>query len=430
MHSRFLLLPWFVTGLLHAQVSLTELPQLARARAERARPEQEKALEPFWVDLSLDYRNNQQFLDPRIAQAAALGDSVVPLLLEKLQPTQGGGAARDLAGNCRRVLEQLDPSSFVEALVELVSGKNDVGRAEAIRLLGHANTSQSVQVLVDLLDRTTGEERRLAMRSLGQLKTPAAATKVAVMLGSNDRQVRQDALNYLIAARAGAVAETVAQAVSTEKDDTLLPFYIDYFAAAVRENDAGARALLSLVGERLDWRDTCRLVQALATVAPRDHELTCRRLRELLDSGETSALAVQAAVTLRALGDRTGVVKLKRTLTEQLNKTNRKRDATLYEQRASLAFATEEYADAVADYEKILEFSQGQAMTRHAHIGLIRSEVRRKKWPNVTKQMKSSGFTVAEIEGLGLDDPVMQEALQNEKIRPFLLALAKEQGPK
>jgi HEAT repeat protein len=427
MHLR-LLLPWFVVSLLPAQVALADLPGLARARADRARPAQEKALQPFWSDLALDYGENKQFLEPRIAAAAALGDSVVPMLLEKLQPTQGGEDARRLAGNCRRVLERLDPASFVDALVELVNGKNDVGRTEAIRLLGHANSPQSVRLLVDLVERTTGDERRLVLRSLRQLRAAEAAPKIVGMLGSNDRSVREEVLIYLIASRAGAVADTVIEAVSTEKDDKLLPYYVDYFAAAVHESDPAARALLSLMGERLDWQDTLRLVQALGTVAPRGHEPSCRRLLEVLDSGETSALSVQAAVTLRALGDGRGITKLKRTLDEALRK--RKRDATLYEQRANLAFATEEYGDAVADYEKILEFSDGMAMTRRAHNGLIRSEVRRRKWDNVKKAMKNSTFTVAEIEALAIDDPQMQEALQNDKIRSFLQQLAKEQAPK
>ena len=69
-------------------------------------------------------------------------------------------------------------------------------------------------------------------------------------------------------------------------------------------------------------------------------------------------------------------------------------------------------------------------MTRKAHTGLIRSEARRRKWENVKKAMKGSLFTVAEIEALAIDDPAMQEALQNEKIRSFLQALAKEQAPK
>src|SRR5204863_2198958 len=59
---------------LGAQVSLQQLPQLARARAERQRPAQERQMMPFWTDLALDYRKNQQHVDSRIAQVAALGD--------------------------------------------------------------------------------------------------------------------------------------------------------------------------------------------------------------------------------------------------------------------------------------------------------------------------------------------------------------------
>ncbi|MBM4061826.1 MAG: hypothetical protein FJ265_12135 [Planctomycetes bacterium] len=425
-----LLLPALLGSLLPAQVALGDLPKLARERAERARPAQEKALEPFWADLALDYRNNHQHLDARIAQVAALGDSVVPLLLEKLQPTSGGEQARHLAGNCRRVLERLDPGSFVEALVELVNGRSETAREEAIRLLGHANSPQAVQLLTDLLERSAGDERRLVLRSLRQQKAPAAAALAAGMLGSGDRQLREEVLNYLIAARPAHVADTVVQALQAEKDKRLLASYVEYFAVAVRAHDGAARALLQLIGEPLDWRDTLRLLQALGTVAPKDHEPTCRRLHELLEAGEASALAVQAAVTLRNLGDKQGVVKLKRTLDDLLRKPQRKKEAALYEQRANLAYAIEDYAEAVADYEKILENSEGLAMTRRAYEGLIRCEVHRRRWQNVVKHMKNSTMTVAEIEAMAYDDPLMQEALAQERVRSFLQALAKELAPK
>lgn len=424
------LLPWFVSAVLPAQIALADLPKVARERAERARPAQEKALEPFWADLALDYRTSQKFLDGRIAQAAALGDSVVPILLEKLQPTQSGESARNLAANSRRVLEQLDPATFVDQLTELANGRSETARVEAIQLLGHANSPQAVQVLVDLADRSQGEDRHLVLRSLRLLKATSAAGRLVGLLGSSDRRVREDVLNYLIAARPAQVADTVAQALSTEQDTRLLPAYIEYFANSVREHDLAARTLLTLIGERLDWQDTRRLVQALGTIAPREHAPTCQKLHEMLETGETSALAVQAAVTLRNLGDRQGVTKLKRTLDEQLRKPARRREAALYEQRANLAFATEEYVDAIADFEKILEFSDGHAMTRRANIGLIRCEAHRKKWQNLTKLLKSSGMTVSEIGALAVDDATMQEALANEKVKSFLVALAKEQSPK
>jgi len=414
-----------------AQVPLAEVAKLARERAERSRPAQQAALEPFWGDLQLDYRINQQHIDQKVAEVAALGDSVVPLLLEKLQPAQGGEAARHLASNCRRVLEKLDPAGFVDALVELVNGSNDVGRNEAIRLLGVAQAPQATAVLVDQLDRTTGEDKRLVVRSLRLQKAASAAPKIVTMLASSDRQVREDVLAFLIAARAGQVVDTVIQALATEKDNKLLPWYVQYFAAAVKAHDAAARALLPLLDrDRLDYVETRQLAQALATIAPPDHEPTVRRLHQIIDDGETSSLAVTAAVSLRALGDRQGVTKLKRSLDEQLRKPSRRRESSLYELRANLLFAIEEYGDALADYEKALEFQDGMAMARRAYAGQMRCEARRKKIPNLTKLMKQSGFLVAEIEAIGNDDPVFAETLHQERVRQFLRDLAKEQQPK
>jgi hypothetical protein len=135
-------------SVLPSQVSLHDLPALARARAERQRPAQEQALQPFWTDLALEYRDNAQYLDQRIAMVAALGDSVVPLLLERLQPVAANAQSRNLAANCRRVLERLDPSSFLDALVELARSNNEVGRVESIQLLGRSGSPRAVPVLM------------------------------------------------------------------------------------------------------------------------------------------------------------------------------------------------------------------------------------------------------------------------------------------
>ena len=427
----WLLLPTLLAGAAAAQVPLADLAKLARLRADRSRPAQEQALEPFWADLALDYANNAQFLDTRITAAAALGDSVVPLLLEKLQPQQGGETPRHLAQNCRRVLEKLDPGSFVDALAELANGNHDLARSEAIRLLGHADVPQAAVLLGDLIDRTVGEQRRLVVRSLQKLKAAGPAAKVAAMLASNDRQVREDVLAYLVAARPAAVADTVLQALANERDQKLLGAYVDYFAEAVHEHDAAARALLLLLDrEKLFWQDTKRLLQALATVAPRDHEPTLKRLHELIDGGDTSSIGLQAALTLRALGDGKGVTKLKKSLDEQLRKPARKREPALYEQRGSLLFATEDYGEAFADFETMLQLNDGLAMSRRAHIFMMRCEARRKKIANLTKLMKQSGLTVEEIEAIGADDTVFAETLQQDKVRSFLQTLAKEQTPK
>jgi tetratricopeptide (TPR) repeat protein len=414
-----------------AQMPLAEVAKLARARAERSLPGQQKALQPFWADLALEYRINQQVLDQRIDEVVALGDGVVPLLLEKLQPADGGDAARNLAANCRRVLEKLDPSSFVDALAELCNGSNAIGRSEAIRLLGLAAVPQSAALLGDLLARVEGEDKRQCVRSLRLLRATGPALQVAPMLASNDRQMREEVLTYLIASKAGQVVELVLQALGTERDPKLLPSYVDYFAAAIQGHDGAARALLSLLdGDRLDWTDRKRLLSALATVAPPGHDPTTKRLLALVEEGETSSLSVQAAVTLRALGERQGIAKLKRQFEEQLRKPARKRDPTLYETRGSLLFAIEEYGEALTDFERMLEvangLSEGVTLSRRAYVWQMRCEARRKKTSNVTRLMKASGLSLREIEAIGDEDAVFAETLQQDKVKQFLQGLGKD----
>jgi hypothetical protein len=43
--------------------------------------------------------------------------------------------------------------------------------------------------------------------------------------------------------------------------------------------------------------------------------------------------------------------------------------------------------------------------------------------------MRASGMLVAELEAIGVDDPAVQDMLQQEKVRSELQRLAKEQAP-
>ena len=414
---------------LTAQVKLRELPEVARGRAERLRPKQIAALEPFWADLSLDYEDNQEFLDERIAAAAELGDSVVPMLLEKLTPMQNSDAAVDLAGNCRRVLERLDPTSFVDALAELARSNHGTAKIEAIILLGYANDPQSVAVLSGLLGDAQKWHRLQIVRSLRRLGAPGPAAKVVQYLGSDDRGLRKEVLAYLCQAEANAVAPTVIEALSAEGDDRLLGDYIDYFAACVRQDAAATEALLPLLDrDRIDWQETLKLIQALADVSPRRFEPTARKLEELIEGNDTSSLAVSAAVSLKALGDKNGVSKLKRSLDEKIRR--RKREASLYEQRARLLFAIGSFDDAANDYEKIIDYAEGAAMTRRAYQGLLKSEARRRKIQNVVKHMRSSGMSPEEFVELAAEDEPFRQAMTHDRVQAFLKQLRKSRAPK
>ena len=249
------------------------------------------------------------------------------------------------------------------------------------------------------------------------------------LLGTDNRELRQEVLAYLAAAQADQVAPTVIQALSAEGDDRLLPKYIDYFAASVRRDAAATDALLPLLNrDRIDWQDTLHLIQALSQISPERHEPTMRKLRDLIDSNDTSSLAVSAAVSLRALGDKNGVTRLKRTLDDKLRR--RKREAALYEQRARLLFAIGDFADAADDYEKIIDYAEGAAMTRRAYLGLLKSEARRRKIQNVVKQMKASGMSPAEFERLAAEDAPFREAMGHDRVQSFLRQLRRSRAPK
>jgi len=412
-----------------AQVSLKDLPELARQRAERLRPRQIAALEPFWADFALDYRHNASVIDDSVEKAAQLGDSVVPLLLEKLQPAQGGSVSRNLAANCGRVLRRMDPGSFVDALAEMARGKHPIGRTEAIKLLGYADVPQAATVLADLLDVVDESDRTMIILALRNLGAPQAAPKIVKLLGANDRRLRENVLRYLVAARADAVADTVVQALTTESEDRNLPYYIDYFRVCVKNHIGATTALLPLLSrERIDFQDTKNLVIALATVSPKGHGATLRKLAELIDNSEAGSLEVQAAVTMRTLGDKSGVTRLNRQLDDKIRK--RKREAGLYEQRASLLFAIGEYSKAHSDYDKILEYSEGAAMTRRAFEGLLRCSARRKKIQTMIREMKTSGMSPEEFQNLAAKDEVFKQALTHDRTKSFMRQLIKDRRPK
>lgn len=415
---------------LPAQVSLRDLPAVARARAEHQRPQQEAALKPFWQDLTMEWRENSQYLAPRIAEVAALGDSVVPLLLEKLQPADGKAESRRLAANCRRVLEHLDPSTFVDALLEMLAGKNSTARAEALHLLGLARTERAVQALVEFVATATGDEQLLAIDALAQQRAAAAAPRLVQLLGSTDRQLRESVLDYLIAARAGAVFETVVQALSTENEVRLLPQYVAYFAAAVRQKAAAAEALLPLLDhERLDGGETRQLVKALATVAPKDHEPTQKRLHELIDNGEPSLLTQQAALTLLALGDKSGIEALHKAIAEQMKRPQRRKDPLLFELRGNLYFATEDWKRAADEYKDALDNNPGAASTHRLQWHLVRCEARRHRTSAMLQWFRDMAPSAEEVLEAAKDDPALQEALQQEKARSWLQSLPREQKP-
>lgn len=414
----------------NAQVSVADLGKLARERASRHTDG--KLLEPFVADLSVDYEANKATLDGRFEAIVALGDAVVPELLAHLVPAQNNDAARHLAHNCGRLLQRFDLGEHFGSLVELALGQSETARGESIQLLGASDSPAATTLLLELLDQPKAESRRLVLEALGRRRATGAAPKVAAMLASTDRSVRLEALGCLAAIGSPSVLELVRTAYNNEKDNKLLPAYIEYFAAAVREHDQVARELLPLLSrERIDWRDTKRLIEALATIAPRDHEPTIRNLGDIIQKGELNELGLQAALTIQALGDKQGITRLRRALDEQLKKPGRRGEAALYELRGQLGIASEDYNEAYADFVHAAEKAGETAtMVQKAVAGMMRCEARRKKVQSLIKLIKDSGLSVADIEAIGKYDAVFRDTLQQDKVKAALQALAKPAGGK
>lgn len=413
-------------AVLPGQVSLAELPAVARARAELQRAASEQALGPFWADLGLQYEGNERFLERRIAEAAALGETIVPLLLERLAPARSSAEARQLAANCRRVLERMDMGLFVEALLELVNGGNPTGRAEAILLLGASGSSRAAQVLDGMLAGSTGGERLILVQSLTRLRAAASAPNVMPLLRSVDRREREVAIRFLATVRPAGAVDAAVEAVARENDFQLLELYSAYLGAAAREHEGAARALVRILDtDALNARDTRNLIASLATVAPQGHKPTIERLQQFVEVGEATSLTIEACVALKALGDRSSMEKAFRNLSRQLQEPRRKRDPVLFELRGNLNFAAERWSEAHSDFEKAVEYSDVRSLSRRCLIMMARTEAHRRKWSAVLKNLQAAEAGLADIETLCSQDPAMQEAMQQDALKAWRAGLAR-----
>ena len=275
------------------------------------------------------------------------------------------------------------------------------------------------------LGRARDDDRLMVLEAVIQQGAPEAAGKVVPLLASEDRRIREAVLTYAVKARPASAIDTVVQALTIEKDLRLLPLYVDFLASTAHEHDGAARALLPLLDQqRLDWQDMKRLVQALATVAPHEHPPTCQRLQALIDEGEAGQLSLQAGVTLKALGDKSGLMKLRKLVNELLDRPNRKKDPILFELRANLYFTQELWGQALGDYAKVVEYgSASTQVVRRAQIMMARSEAHLRKWSSVLKHLKEVVPTTEELQELARDDSAMAEALQQDEIRAYVAKL-------
>jgi hypothetical protein len=403
---------------------LAELARVARERSEAQRPAQLAALAPYLQDLALRYRDNRELLDKRIAQVAELGDAIVPLLLEKLVPADGSQEARNLAENSARVLAHLDPGSFVDALLELIDSQDETTRRSAVRLLGRTGERAATRALARVLPKLPEAELLEALDALTQLGHPEAAEAAATRLTAGSVKVREAALGYLTRAKSPAGADAALAKLATEPDAVLALHYARYFASTT-PGHAGAADLLVryLQHSELDVEQQAELVRALARIAPPEHAATVQGLERIVESGEP-ALAIDAAVALRDLGEKRGLRLLFDRLDDAVAK--RKREAQPWEQRGDAFVAIGKLPEAARDYEEATKHARGSAMLRAAlWLKIARCEARRGRWAQFRRAVNEGQLTRGQLEREARIDREFAQALEDRAIQRFLEGLPK-----
>lgn len=406
---------------------LSDIPALARARNERLRPKVEGALKPYLGDLAMDYgiASNKAYLDRRLQEIAALGDGIVPLLLEKLRPTEGTPDELHIAANSARVLERLGPAGFVQPLIELARGDNAVGRGLAIPLLGASGHADAGRFLENALPTLPKSHQPAAVRALQALGRRSAATAVADLLDTTSMALRGACLAFLAELGGATHKKVVLTALRNETQDDLFPLYLAFLRAHAAGDADAASVLLGLLdsGRLIPPRRT-DVVRALAVVAPKDHDATTDKLRALIASGELRALGRACAITMLALGDKTG----RKELLEGLDADVRKNPKVplVVANRGEALFEFESWNDAIRDFKEALKLARSSTMKREFSLWIARAYVRQSQARRAAVALREGGVSKADIETAAEDDPVFKEALgENSDLRALLRELSR-----
>lgn len=410
-----------------AGARLSDLPTLARARNERLRPKVEAALAPYLTDLVMDFgiASNRAYLERRFVEIAALGDSIVPLLLEKLRPTDSTPDDLHIAANSARVLERLGPAGFVQPLIELARGDNSIARGHAIPLLGLSGHAEAARYLESALTTLPKSNQPAAIRALAQLERRGAIERVAELLDTTNMALREACLSFLTELGSGEHQKAVLAALRNETQDDLFPLYLAYLQRHAPASDDAANALLGVLdsGRLIPPRKT-DVVRALATIAPPGHQGTSTKLKALIDSGELRALGRACATTMLALGDKTG----RKDLFDALDADVRKSPKTplVLANRGEALFEFESWNDAIRDFKEAARQSRSSTMRHEFSLWIARAYVRQGQARRAAVTLREAGVSRVEIERHAADDPTFKEAVaEHSDLRALMRELSR-----
>ncbi len=406
-------------------ISLADIPELSRKRLAAQKELILTKLEPYMEDLHLDggSAENLRYLDEKFTEIEAMGEAVIPILLGYLSPEDESGEKRALASNAARILSRMAPATFVDELIAITAGRNPVARGHAIDLLGDSGDPAAAAAIVAIFEKLRGDPLRRALRSLSKLKTDAAAQLAVRHLSSKDAKLRLAVLQYLLSCEDARVLDTVLIAFSQETLPDLLPPFIRYFAAVVRENNQVAEALLpKLRSLELDRRDQQFLARALGHIAAAEHEASITALMAILEEeGAYDQLGVSAALSLRDLGEDKG----ERALMKRLdNRVRRARSsASVYADRGNALLAFNDWRKAKRDYEQAIKNARGITQRAMYQLQLAHCEANLGKDRPFVAALRSSGISLDRIRLEAKKDPAFAQALEGQEAQRYLETL-------
>ena len=408
-----------------ANPTLKQLAALARERAKRQRPIQLEKLQPYLRDLRLNYEDNKEFLNSRMDQIVALGDSLLPVLLDMLTPSEEGDpGARNAADNTALILLRLDPSSFVNSLLEIAAGDNYTATSHAIWLLGHTKSQRAGHALIAILDTIRRSHRIKTIDALIMLNTPGAATKIALLLGSGDDKQRLSVLHYLASVQPDpGVLDIVLKTQPDAGNSKAMRFYIRYLKSAAAGNEMAAEKMISILREQnLDPTDMEAVIEAMTTIAPKRHMPTLDFCRQQIEDGESDSLRRACAVTMRDLGDKTGERILLADLGKQISRD--RKDALAYVQRGKAYMALGRWSDATHDYESATRLSGSNSVQSYLWRQVAICEAHRKdRARQVLNALKKSKISYRKLRELADLYPLMDKVLDNQILRRWVKEL-------
>ncbi|MEE2886931.1 MAG: hypothetical protein VX951_05820 [Planctomycetota bacterium] len=406
-------------------VNLEKLIDLAKTRAATQRPALQKKLAPYREVLETSYTDNWVLIDEKISEIVQLGDSIVPILLENLEPRTASPANLNLAANSARVLAKMEPAGFLQPLIDIAEGDSYAGVVHAIPLLASTQSSRAGVVLTQLLDRKKGIHQMAIIDALTRLEYRGAAMKIAKLLPLQGQENDYRATRFLGKVATKAVVPEIFRVLGVIKRGSQIMRYIRILRTCAKHDPASAERLLTFFdNQKLDRTELASLAKTLAVVAPPAHKPTITRLKAILASGDTGRLELQTAIALRALGDKTGPAALRKNLvrrTRGRSKRNYLNHANLGEYYLEFG----EYKLAVDAYKAGVAVATGNAIRSMLFLQIARAQAKRERWRFVRDALKESKLPFDRIQKAAEDYPEIAEALKHETVKKFMDAFGK-----